>query len=183
MKLSSMRFKDYVWPHNPRVYEIGFRRNVAVHQVPFGAYVLQNMGRRNRVLRGEGAFAGAGAYAEFKKLATVFYDATPGVLVHPLWDTATAYFVSLALKQEPAEDYVAYTFEFWECFSGYEPALGAPQSASGAGPDPEYYTARAGESLWDVALARGTDVSLLLALNPWVKNPNVLSAGDAVRVR
>lgn len=178
-----MRFKDYVWPHNPRVYEISFHRDVCAHRVPFGAYVLQNMGRRNRVLRGEGAFAGAGAYGEFKKLATVFYDATPGVLVHPLWDTATAYFVSLALKQEPTENYVAYSFEFWECFTGYEAALGAPASASVAGPGAEYYTVRAGENLWNVALAFGTDAAALLTLNPWVKNPNALSAGDTVRVR
>lgn len=176
-----MRFKDYVWPHNPRVYEIGYRRDVAAHRVPFGAYVLQNMGRRNRVLRGEGAFAGAGAYAEFKKLATVFYDASPGVLAHPLWDTATAYFVELSLKQEPAENYVAYTFEFWECFTGYEPALGAPAPSSAAGA--EYHTARAGENLWSVALAYGTDVAALISLNPWVKNPNALLAGDVVRVK
>ena len=176
-----MRFKDYVWPHNPRVYEISFRRDICAHRVPFGAYVLQNMGRRNRVMRGEGAFAGTGAYAEFKKLATVFYDASPGVLVHPLWDTATAYFVSLALQQEPTEDYVAYSFEFWECFTGYD-ALPDVYGPADRG-DAEYYTVRAGENLWSVALICGVDAATLLELNPWVKNPNALLAGDTVRVR
>lgn len=181
MKLSSMRFKDYVWPHNPRVYEISFRREICAHRVPFGAYVLQNMGRRNRVMRGDGAFVGPGAYAEFKKLATVFYDTTPGILVHPLWDTATAYLVSLSLKQEPTEDYVAYSFEFWECFTLYDavPDASAPTVSGEA----EYYTVRAGENLWSVALACGSNAAALLELNPWVKNPNALSAGDTVRVR
>lgn len=104
---ASMRFKDYIWPHNPNVYEFNsyefsFQRGVRAH----------------RAMRGEGTFAGTDAYTEFKKLATVFYDISPGVLVNPLWGTTTAYFVSLTLRQEPAEDFVAYSFEFWECFTG-----------------------------------------------------------------
>ena len=54
MKLAPMRFKDYVWPHNPRVYSIEYRRRVVSHAVPFGLYVLQNMGRNNRIFKGEG---------------------------------------------------------------------------------------------------------------------------------
>ena len=50
--LSPMRYKDYTWPHNPRVYEIRFERQMAVHKVPFGQYMLQAMGRTNRILRG-----------------------------------------------------------------------------------------------------------------------------------
>ena len=54
MNLTPMRFKDYVWPHNPKIYEIGFQWDVRAHRVPFGLYTLQNMGRQYRVLRGEG---------------------------------------------------------------------------------------------------------------------------------
>ena len=60
MTLSPMRFKDYVWPHNPRVYEIEFSRQVVSHKIPMGKYSLQNLGRSHRVLRGEGEFAGEG---------------------------------------------------------------------------------------------------------------------------
>ena len=67
MTLSPMRFKSYVWPHNPRTYEIEFRRGIVTHKVPFGAYTLQNLGRTNRVLRGEGEFCGAGAYEALAK--------------------------------------------------------------------------------------------------------------------
>ena len=180
-KLSPMRFKDYVWPHNPRVYEIAYRRDVKAHAVPFGLYVLQNMGRRHRVLRGEGEFCGAGAYAEFKKLATVFYDNTPGLLVHPLWDAANAYFVSLELKQEPTENYVRYAFEFWECFDGYRAALksAGERTASGAA---EYVVA-AGDSIWSIAAAQGISVPALLELNPGLRNANLLAAGTRLRLR
>ncbi|MCC8091483.1 MAG: LysM peptidoglycan-binding domain-containing protein [Oscillospiraceae bacterium] len=189
MKLASMRFKDYVWPHNPKVYEIRYQRDVVSHRVPFGTYILQNMGRRNRVLRGEGEFAGADAYTEFKKLATVFYDGTPGVLVHPLWDAAMAYFTALHLKQEPTENYVAYDFEFWECYDGYSTGLTvlsggeAVAGESGEAADTLYYTAVSGDCLWSIAAAYDLSLTGLLALNPQIRNPNLLAVGDTVRVR
>ena len=49
----------------------------------------------------EGEFVGEGAYAQFGQLANVFYNGGPGLLVHPLWQAANAYFVSLRLEQEP----------------------------------------------------------------------------------
>ena len=189
MNLSPMRFKDYVWPHNPRVYEIGFRRDVQVQRVPFGAYVLQDMGRRHRILKGEGEFSGAGAYREFQKLATVFYDPEPGILVHPLWNTTRAYLVSLSLRQEPTENYVAYAFEFWEVYDGYAAKLEktgtvAPGVQPGsAAPDAEYYTAVRGDCMWNIARDHGMTLSALLALNPQVKNPNILMVGDRLRVK
>lgn len=180
-KLSPMRFKGYVWPHNPRVYGIEYRREVRERAVPFGLYVLQNMGRRHRVLRGEGEFCGAGAYAEFKKLATVFYENTPGLLVHPLWDTATAYFVALELEQEPTENYVRYSFEFWECFEGYRTALKAVGAAAQSGA--AEYVVAAGDSIWSIAAAQGMDAAALLALNPDLRNANLLAAGTRLRLR
>ena len=188
MILSPMRFKDYVWPHNPRTYEIGYRRDVASHPIPFGNYVLQGMGRRHRVLRGAGEFVGPGAYQEFKKLATVFYDTTPGVLVHPLWDMAKAYFVSLQLNQEPTENYVSYSFEFWECCDLYRegltliPAGKTAQALAAENTEEQWYTAVSGDCLWSIANRRGMSLAELLALNPQIKNPNLLYVGDRVRV-
>lgn len=189
--LSPMRYKNYVWPHNPRVYEIEYKRLIAMHKVPFGQYMLQAMGRTNRVLRGEGEFVGAGAYAEFKKLATVFYDNTPGLLVHPVWQSANAYLVYLHLRQEPREDYVAYAFEFWESCDAYESgarlvsgaaAVPAVSAAATVVVEEKTYTAVAGDCLWNIAMAHGLTLAELLALNPQIKNPNLLYVGDRVRV-
>lgn len=179
MNLSPMRFKGYVWPHNPRVYEIAFRRDVCAHKVPFGLYVLQGMGRENRVLRGEGEFCGAGAYDEFRKLATVFCDDSPGVLVHPVWQAARAWFVELSLRQEPTEDFVAYSFEFWECWDGYA----APAETSADAALPAYHVARTGETLWSIARTYGLTAARLIALNPQLRTPNEVRAGDRIRLR
>ena len=42
MRLSSMRYKNYTWPHNPETFVVEYRRQMAAHKVPFGGCVLQN---------------------------------------------------------------------------------------------------------------------------------------------
>lgn len=179
MNLTPMRFKDYVWPHNPRIYEIKYKRDIVCHRVPFGLYTLQNTGRQMRIMRGEGEFAGDGAYSQFKKLASVFYSSTPGTLVHPLWDTTTAYFASLELLQEPTEDYVKYGFEFWECCDVYREGLQRAEDL----PQPQqpeeedYYVVQPGDSIWSIAAGLGMDVEELMGLNEDIKNPAMISPG------
>ena len=82
-RLQPMRYKDYVWPHNPRSYQITYRREVAVQKVPYGYYTMENLGQNCRVMTGSGEFVGPGAYEEFKRLATVYYTGGEGILVHP----------------------------------------------------------------------------------------------------
>ena len=67
--LTPMRFKNYVWPHNPKVYSIDYARKMAAGKTPFGRYFLQDLGQTNRIMAGEGEFVGADAYAQFGKLA------------------------------------------------------------------------------------------------------------------
>lgn len=188
MNLSPMRFKDYVWPHNPRVYEISFRRIVDSAKIPFGAYALHSVGRTHRVLRGEGEFTGPGAYDQFRALADVFYDDTPGVLIHPVWQASRAYLVELSLRQEPCEDYVSYAFEFWECFGDVEAkdTLTRAASVMSAGArsvsEPVYHTVARGDDLWSIARSCGVTVAELAKMNPQLRNPNLLKGGDRLRV-
>jgi spore coat assembly protein SafA len=193
MTLSPMRFKTYVWPHNPRTYEIDYKRSVVSHKVPFGVYTLQSLGRSNRILKGEGEFCGQGAYDEFKKLACLFYDDTPGVLVHPLWQTTSAYFVDLSLRQEPTQDYVSYSFEFWECFDYYQTgarlltgqstsAASSSGAKTAADADKKWYTVVRGDCMWNIANRCGMTLQKLVALNPQIKNPNLIYPGDKIRV-
>lgn len=67
-----MRYKNYVWPHNPRVYSISYKRKVGAREVPFGHYALQDLGPSYRIMRGEGEFVGEGAYDEFKNWPASF---------------------------------------------------------------------------------------------------------------
>ena len=182
--LTPMRYKSFVWPHNPRIYEIEFRRSVYAHKIPFGRHVLQNMGMKMRVLRGAGEFTGEGAYDCFRELASVFYDERPGILVHPIWQNSNAYLVALSLKQEPREDYVSYTFEFWECFDDYK--LGAtvitPQELPAEPKNEQWYTVARGDILWNIATRNGLSLARIIELNPQIKNPNIIHTGDMVRI-
>lgn len=188
-KLAAMRYKTYVWPHNPRVYVLDFAREMAVRKIPFGRYRLQDLGPTRRVMRGEGEFVGEGAYEEFKKLASVFYSEGPGTLVHPVWQPASAYFVSLSLRQEPRADYVRYAFEFWEqdALGGglkvveREESGGTPQEAPADGR--VFHTVVKGETLWGIARRYGTGLDHIIALNPQLKNPNLIYPGQEVRVK
>lgn len=190
MTLSPMRYKNYTWPHNPRVYSIDYERKMAVHKTPFGLFHLQDLGRTNRIMEGEGEFVGADAYAQFGKLANVFYDSGPGLLVHPLWQASNAYFVSLRLEQEPRPDYVRYSFAFWEddsWYTGLATKVTGQEKQDTAAASPSagaaYHRVVKGDTLWAISKTYGITLAELIALNPQIKNPNLIRVGEEVRVR
>lgn len=186
MSLAPMRYKDYIWPHNPSSYSIAYERRTVFHKVPFGRHFAQDLGMGPRIIRGEGAFAGEGAYGEFRRLASVFYSDGPGLLIHPLWQVSNAYFTSLTLREEPLPDYVRYSFEFRERYDGYSETLtasgGAASGADGAASAGEdtVYTVVAGDTLWGLAKYYGVTLEAILAANPAVRNPNSIHVGDKV---
>lgn len=190
MKLAPMRYKTYIWPYNPKTYTITYERKVAALKVPKGAYFMQDMGRSYRVMRGEGEFAGEGAYDEFKKLATVFYSDGPGPLIHPVWQSSNAYFTALSLKQEPRQDYVSYTFEFWESYDNYagelekvtENTAASAAATAVTADEAKYHTVVSGETMWGIAARYSRTLSDLVELNPQIKNPNVIAVGQKVRI-
>lgn len=197
MELSSMKYKDFTWPHNPRTYTIEYKRAMAQHKVPYGRYHLQDLGPACRVMKGEGEFVGEDAYETFKALASVFYSDGPGVLVHPVWQAANVYFTELSLAQEPRRDYVRYTFTFWEGYDGYQAyaravqksaetageGVPAPVSAGTSETGQVWHTVAQGDNLWTLAKTYGADLTAVIALNPQLKNPNLIYPGEQVRMK
>lgn len=192
MRLAPMRYKDFTWPHNPETYQVERRRQVAVHKVPFGGYVLQDLGAACRVLEGEGTFVGKDAYGTFRTLERVFDQPGPGLLVHPVWPASSAYFVTLELTEEPLPDFVRYRFAFWEDQGGYGaglteiPVSGTEEAGSAGGSSvgsPTYsgtYVVRKGDTLWGIAGRYDVALADLIAANPQIKNPNLIYPGETV---
>ena len=140
--------------------------------------------------QGPGEFAGERAYETFKALASIFYEETPGVLVHPVWMTTTAWFAGLELRQEPRRDYVAYSFEFWEVVDGdgegtLSPMPGADSHGAGhLGKDAQgrWHIVAKGDTLWGIAQQYGAALERLVELNPDIRNPNLIYVGQRVRI-
>ena len=55
--------------------------------------------------------------------------------------------------------------------------------AGGAAYYNDYYTIKRGDTLSVLAARFGTTVARLMALNPHIKNANLIYAGDTIRVR
>ena len=190
MRLTPMRFKDFTWPHNPEIYTVEHRRRIAVHPVPFGRCVMQELGGSYRVLKGEGVFVGADAYQQFRRLTEVFREDGPGLLVHPVWPAERAYFAALEMTEKPLPDYVRYRFEFWEDWGGYDsgwrellPESSLPgETAESAGQSAKTHAVRKGDTLWGIAKQYGVSLAALLQANPQIKNPNLIHPGEAVRI-
>lgn len=172
--LTAMQFDTFVWPHNPRIYSIGFSRSTVIHKLPFGTYTVEDLGRGARIMEGEGEFYGKDAYATFRRLASLFYRQMPGVLLHPLWQSSSVYFDMLKLMEEPQENYLRYAFRFVEAptFS----AVSAQQTA------PSSLTLSAGDTLWSVAKQHGLTVQELLHRNPNYATCNDARTGEVVRL-
>ena len=188
MRLTPMRFKNFTWPHNPESCTLEFRRRLAVHRVPFGSCVLQDLGSAYRVLRGNGVFAGPDAYDQFRMLSDVFRQEGAGLLVHPVWHTERAYFAALAVTEEPLPDYVRYTFEFWEDWNGYAGGLKTPAAPGSETQGPASpgtaadYIVKKGDTLWGIARQNGVSLASLAAANPQIKNPNLIYPGEKVSI-
>ena len=193
MRLTPMRYKEFTWPHNPEIYTVEYRRQMAAHKVPFGRCVLQDLGYTYRVLKGEGVFTGNDAYRQFQELAAVFQESGPGLLVHPVGQAERAYFVELKVTEEPLPDYVRYSFTFWEDWNGYSGVLtvsddGGALSGTGSrtaaaeSAAAETYTVRKGDTLWGIAKRYDVTLAALIAANPQIKNPNLIYPGDKVLI-
>jgi len=176
--LSAMRYKDFIWPHNPRTFHVLWQRRVAVLDAPGGRFHVQELGKTCRILRGEGEFCGATAYADFERLVRTFRQDGAGTLVHPIWHSDAMYFTRLELTQEPRQDYVAYAFEFTETRGILGKALQGMSSSVREG----VYRVKPGDTFWSIAAAHGMGTETLLQMNPQITNPNLLSTGQEVRV-
>ena len=171
----AMRYKSFTWPNDPRTYTLSCQRQTALHKIPMGGFVVQDLGRTGTVMRGEGEFFGPNAYDSFRRLLQVFQQQDAGLLLHPMWQTGNAYFTQLRLTQEPRRDYVAYAFEFCEGSGGG--VLSAADTAAKG-----YYVMQVADTLWSVAQRYDLRLRELLAMNPEIANPNHVRAGQKVRI-
>ena len=93
-------------------------------------------------------------------------------------------------KQEPKEDYISYSFEFWEYIgSAFEDAQEAIDDTDYGNPTAEvgrvrYYSAVENDTLRVISQKKGVALSVLSELNPDITNPDAaISYGRLIRIR
>ena len=178
MKLSSMSYKGYVWPHNPGTCTVTAGKTVTSTKLADGRMHTGELGLNGRKISGSGEFAGEGAYERYKELYEVFCLEGEGILYHPVLGAVTAHFSSLTMDQEPSPNYVAYSFEVTEKGLAAEGEIIYP-----AEEEKKCHTVEEGESFWTVCTLYGLDAHELAELNPSLSSPVDISAGVTLRVR
>lgn len=170
--LMQMRYRDYIWPHNPEALKIGRTKLTGNFRVPHAGGVVQDLGCAGRTVTGSGRFIGEDCLAEFGRLSHRFAQEGSGLLCLPGAKPFFAVFRSLSMTGTAGPDCVRYEFEFQED--------GSVKATESVVADCRSYTCKGGETLWQVAVSFGTDVDTLLAVNPEVEWPNDLPAGLVV---
>ena len=110
--MEKLSYKSFVWPNNPHTYQENSSREGKYSKDDAGNDVFNGMGYLKSVITCTGAFFGATAVEEFRKLQELFEETTPGNLEHPIWGIRYCYFTGLELTQEPKDNYVSYKFQF-----------------------------------------------------------------------
>lgn len=178
MTLAKMSYKGFTWPHNPKTCTVAAKRTVAQAKLLNGGWVSQDLGVQGRVISGTGEFAGEEAYHTYLKLYEVFLQDGPGELDHPVLGRLQAVMTSLELLQKPIENYVSYSFSFYQW--GDEAQTEANEAADQG---ESSYTLAAGEDYWSVSQQFGLKAEELAAMNPEISNPARVTAGDTLKVR
>ena len=172
MKNVPMRFDGFSFGHNPSKLRIEDADNITAILPPFGAPDSVRLGRRLRVVRGEGELSGADCIAQYNRLHDLYEQGRRGLLSLPHMAPMTAYLKELTLSAEPKEDLLSFSFVFIEA----RPETGAVNERG-------FYTVtRQGESLWDIAYRFGKDIDALVAQNPQIRDIDGLNAGERVRL-
>lgn len=169
--METMKYKDYVWPQNPKRLRVSLQRELRELSLLNGGSVVQDLGALRRVAEGEGELWGDDCLQHYSRLWELFRQKGAGLLKLPGYDPFYAHFAALERKDEPFTGLIRYSFRFWE--DGAAPPL--PSSS-----EETSHTVSPGETLWTVAAAHGTTVDALLRCNPNIGRPDRLTPGRRV---
>lgn len=170
MGLVPMRFKSYEWRHNPRQISFECKKNINELKAPYTGAYIQNTGRQNMIIRGEGELVGSDCLEQFGRLFELFRQGGCGVLAIPKTEPIFAVFEEIKILGEPKPNLLGYSFVFREVMAEKQVTR------------PDTYKTTSGENLWDVSYKFGIPIDKLAKLNPEIKRPDEVDIGYEVRL-
>lgn len=171
MILAKMRYKGYVWNHNPETLKVTTEQKLIEQTIPQGKETIQDFGVKSRVISGSGQLFGEDCLYQYEKLLELQNESGSGILSLPDTKPFYAYFKSIELACDPAPDIITYNFQFIEDLTR------KAEKIQGI-----YHTLTYGQTLWDVSYIYSVSMEDLLELNPDIKRVDELVIGDKVRV-
>lgn len=165
-----MRYKGVTFSCNPLSIRIKSEIKKASATVPFEGERVKAMGRKCRVITGKGELCGEDCLQQYARLYSLLTEGGAGVLSLPTAPPMYAFFTELSALADTAPDKIEYSFEFIESDSFCE------------GNGVKLHIVNEGETLFDIAYDRNTTVDSLVRLNPQVKRPDELIAGEEIKL-
>ncbi|MGN1050821.1 MAG: DNA circularization N-terminal domain-containing protein [Acutalibacteraceae bacterium] len=169
MTLSPMRFRGFTWLHNPKEITVSCENVTKEIKISNGQSILQDFGRKNRVISGIGEIYGQDCFFQYNKLWELYSENVTGVLSIPETGSMYADFCSLKCIGK-GKDFVTYSFVFKEQMR--EPSSKAVTR----------YKATSGENLWDVSYKFSVSVERLLEINKSIARPDEDLEGREVKL-
>lgn len=170
-KLMPMRFRGVEWQHNPQEIQFVCDKSVRELSVPQDMALVQDNGRKNMLIKGEGALCGADCLHRFEELLALYRRGGTGLLSVGGMKPFHAVFEELELVGKPRPDVLTYRFVFREVM---EETPREPMTVC--------YALQA-DCLWDISYRFGVDIDTLVACNPQIRRPDaVITEGTAVHL-
>lgn len=124
--MTTMRYKNYIFPHNPSRLELELQGQLAGAHCPGYGPVYQDLGVAQRVITGEGAFWGPGAEGDYAALEQVFLQGGAGMLFLPTMAPVRAFFTRLSYLGQGDGAILRYGFRFVEDLGARQGPGGTP---------------------------------------------------------
>ena len=169
MLLSTMRFAGYSWRHNPLSMNLLHELFVTSTVTPAQGEQIDNVSKRISHVYGKGELVGEDCIEQYRALEKLFAKGQKGVLTLPGMPSFKAYFTKLEVEGQPTPDVLEYSFEFTKAQDSVDLT--------------QYHRiCKEGETLFDIAYDFSTTVDELVRLNPHIKRPDAVKAGERVRI-
>ena len=169
MMLSLLRFAGYQWSHNPLNIKTGYSRSMYSTIMVSSGEQIDSVCDRLVYIEGKGELVGKDCIEQYKKIRKLFFEKKKGVLTLPGLPSFVAYFTKLSVEGQPTPDVLVYSFEFVQAKKEGEIS-------------PSEYVCKDGETLFDIAYECGVSVDELVRLNPQIRRPDTLEAGECVNL-
>lgn len=169
----AMRFGGVSLSHNPKTLKITRSKKVSSVGLVGGENRLSNVCDNISKISGTGELYGDDCFLVYDKLLRMSFTNKAEILAVPELGAFRAVLEDISFAAEPRGDFLSVAFTFRAVNTGREAEKILPQ---------RYYTARDGESLWDVAYKFGVTVESLAELNTHIRKILDLTNGEEVRI-